>query len=46
MKKETSDFYFRLKKDEKVVFLEKSLSFFRDEAFKLAENFKKLKLSH
>ena len=35
MKKKTTDFYFKLKVDEKVVFLEKSLSFFRDEAFKL-----------
>ena len=42
-KKKQSDYYMKLKKNERIVFLESTISWFREEAIKLADNIGKLK---
>jgi hypothetical protein len=36
LKRKTSDYYVKLKRDERILFLESSIHWLRDEAFKLA----------
>ena len=45
-KKKSSDFYLNMKKNEKISMLENSITFFREECIKMAQNIDELKTSN